>query len=68
MVETNKNPFAKKSQPSSNPFAKPAAPKPLDAIKSTSFFEGVDNIESSGVKGEFWLSNVRDADFERKKW
>ncbi|ORX33917.1 hypothetical protein BD324DRAFT_584077 [Kockovaella imperatae] len=44
-----KNPFAKKSAPGSNPFAKPAVARPLDAIKSTSFFERVDNIESSGV-------------------
>ncbi|KAK8847432.1 hypothetical protein IAR55_005290 [Kwoniella newhampshirensis] len=44
-----KNPFAKK-QAGSNPFAKPSGgSKPLDAIKSTSFFERVDNIELSGA-------------------
>ncbi|ORY30355.1 hypothetical protein BCR39DRAFT_529347 [Naematelia encephala] len=43
-----KNPFAKKIQ-GSNPFAKAAVAKPLDAIKSTSFFERVDDIELSGV-------------------
>nr|XP_031860604.1 uncharacterized protein CI109_003935 [Kwoniella shandongensis]KAA5527676.1 hypothetical protein CI109_003935 [Kwoniella shandongensis] len=44
-----KNPFAKK-QAGSNPFAKPSGGgKALDAIKSTSFFERVDNIESSGA-------------------
>jgi len=44
--EPAKNPFAKKS--GGNPFAKPAIAKPLDAIKSTSFFDRVDTIESSG--------------------
>ncbi|KAK4685805.1 chromosome transmission fidelity protein 4, partial [Tremellales sp. Uapishka_1] len=39
-----KNPFAKKPPPS-NPFAKAAVAKPLDSVKSTSFFERVDNIE-----------------------
>jgi chromosome transmission fidelity protein 4 len=48
-----KNPFAKKAALGSNPFAKPAVAKPLNAIKSTSFFERVDNIESSGApKGQ----------------
>lgn len=42
-----KNPFAKKA--AGNPFAKPAVAKPLDAIKSTSFFDRVDTIESSGA-------------------
>jgi chromosome transmission fidelity protein 4 len=41
-----KNPFAKKAA-AGNPFAKPAASKPLDAIKSKSFFARVDDIESS---------------------
>jgi chromosome transmission fidelity protein 4 len=51
LTEPAKNPFAKKP-PASNPFAKPALPtgtKALEASKSTSFFERVDNIESSGV-------------------
>ena len=47
-----KNPFAKKAA-AGNPFAKPAASKPLDAIKSKSFFARVDDIESS--KREFPL-------------
>ncbi|KAL1411681.1 DNA polymerase alpha accessory factor Mcl1 [Vanrija albida] len=46
--EGPKNPFAKKP-PGSNPFAKPAVAKPLDSVKSTSFFERVDTIE--GAKG-----------------
>lgn len=41
-----KNPFAKKDKPAGNPFAK--AGRALDSVKSTSFFERVDNIESSG--------------------
>jgi chromosome transmission fidelity protein 4 len=53
MIEPAKNPFAKKIQ-ASNPFAKPQPPsgtgtKALEAIKSTSFFERVDTIESSGI-------------------
>ena len=46
---TAKNPFAKKTVPGSNPFAKQATVRPLDALKSTSFFERVDNIELSGA-------------------
>lgn len=46
MVDAPKNPFAKKA--GGNPFAKPAVAKPLDAIKSTSFFDRVDDIESTG--------------------
>ena len=58
IVGASKNPFTKKP-PGSNPFAKPAVAKPLDAIKSTSFFERVDNIESSGAsKGEFRSSRT----------
>ena len=41
-----KNPFAKKA--SSNPFTKPASAKPLDAVKSTSFFDRVDELETGG--------------------
>jgi len=40
-----KNPFAKKDKPS-NPFAKAAQAKPLDSVKSTSFFDRVDDIEA----------------------
>ncbi|WWC86877.1 uncharacterized protein L201_001756 [Kwoniella dendrophila CBS 6074] len=44
-----KNPFAKKAL-GSNPFAKPSpGTKPLDQVKSTSFFDRVDDINSSGV-------------------
>ncbi|WWD07638.1 hypothetical protein V865_005739 [Kwoniella europaea PYCC6329] len=44
-----KNPFAKKPA-GSNPFARPATgSKPLDQVKSTSFFDRVDDINSSGV-------------------
>ena len=51
-----KNPFAKRPA-GSNPFARPAVAQPLDTIKSTSFFERVDNIESSGpAKGEITSS------------
>jgi len=48
MANGAKNPFAKKAAVS-NPFAKPAATRALDSIKSTSFFDRVDNIEASGV-------------------
>ncbi|WWC59498.1 uncharacterized protein I303_102054 [Kwoniella dejecticola CBS 10117] len=44
-----KNPFAKKAM-GSNPFAKPASgSKPLDQVKSTSFFDRVDDINMSGA-------------------
>lgn len=43
-AKESKNPFAKR--PASNPFAKPAVAKPLDSVKSTSFFDRVDDIES----------------------
>ncbi|WRT64744.1 uncharacterized protein IL334_001678 [Kwoniella shivajii] len=45
-----KNPFAKKAV-GSNPFAKPSGGtgKQLENIKSTSFFERVDDINSSGI-------------------
>ncbi|EIW71228.1 hypothetical protein TREMEDRAFT_28047 [Tremella mesenterica DSM 1558] len=45
--EAPKNPFAKKTH--GNPFAKAATARPLDAIKSTSFFDRVDDIEASGM-------------------
>ncbi len=50
-----KNPFAKKAQPP-NPFAKSAPPpeRALSSIKSTSFFERVDNIESGVAKGGYY--------------
>lgn len=55
---TGKNPFAKKAAAASNPFARQAVAKPLDSMKSTSFFERVDNIELSGVpKGTSALLN-----------
>ncbi|WVQ83266.1 hypothetical protein IAT38_005405 [Cryptococcus sp. DSM 104549] len=44
-----KNPFAKKAQ-GSNPFAKSSGSKPLDAVKSTSFFDKVDTIEAAPPK------------------
>ncbi|OWZ76111.1 chromosome transmission fidelity protein 4 [Cryptococcus neoformans Tu401-1] len=47
-----KNPFAsrKSNVPASNPFAKGSnGGKPLDAIKSTSFFDRVDDLESNGA-------------------
>ncbi|BEJ14934.1 hypothetical protein CspHIS471_0407010 [Cutaneotrichosporon sp. HIS471] len=40
-----KNPFAKRA---GNPFAKAAVARPLDSIKSTSFFDRVDDIEAKG--------------------
>ncbi|WVR04655.1 hypothetical protein IAU60_001666 [Kwoniella sp. DSM 27419] len=44
-----KNPFAKKAA-AGNPFAKPASGhKPLDSVKSTSFFDRVDDIQASGA-------------------
>ncbi|OCF45863.1 chromosome transmission fidelity protein 4 [Kwoniella heveanensis CBS 569] len=46
-----KNPFAKKAA-GSNPFSKPtgsANHTPLDSVKSTSFFDRVDNIQASGA-------------------
>jgi hypothetical protein len=46
-----KNPFAKKAT-QANPFAKPAVAKPLDSIKSKSFFERVDTIEETERKCE----------------
>jgi chromosome transmission fidelity protein 4 len=42
--EAKANPFAKRDKPS-NPFAKPAQARPLDSVKSTSFFDRVDDIE-----------------------
>lgn len=46
-----KNPFSKKAN--GNPFAKPAVAVPLISIKSTSFFDRVDSIETNGPpKGE----------------
>ena len=59
-----KNPFVKKP-PGSNPFAKPAVPRPLDAIKSTSFFDRVDNIESSGVPKGKWKRSLVPSYFLR---
>lgn len=54
-----KNPFAKKAAAAPNPFAKQAVAKPLDSIKSTSFFERVDNIELSGApKGSFGMYSM----------
>lgn len=44
-----KNPFAKR--PAANPFAKAAVARPLDSIKSTSFFDRVDDIEAKDAKG-----------------
>ena len=47
LIPAPKNPFAKKAQ-GSNPFAKPTGgAKPLDGVKSTSFFDRIDTIESS---------------------
>lgn len=48
-----KNPFAKKTAGgSNNPFSKPtqATAKPLDSVKSTSFFDRVDVIEANKCK------------------
>lgn len=41
-----KNPFTKRG--GGNPFAKAAVARPLDSIKSTSFFDRVDDIEAKG--------------------
>ncbi|WVQ98084.1 hypothetical protein IAU59_005206 [Kwoniella sp. CBS 9459] len=45
-----KNPFARKAAAGSNPFSKPAGNHtPLDSVKSTSFFDRVDDIQASGA-------------------
>nr|ODN89447.1 chromosome transmission fidelity protein 4 [Cryptococcus depauperatus CBS 7841] len=45
-----KNPFAKKSDTfGSNPFTKNGISKPLDAVKSKSFFNRVDDLEANGA-------------------
>jgi chromosome transmission fidelity protein 4 len=55
-----KNPFAKKEK-AANPFAKPASvqstARPLDSVKSTSFFDRVDDIE--GHKREYKKSTTK---------
>lgn len=58
--EAPKNPFAKKP-PASNPFAKPGAgAKPLDSVKSTSFFDRVDDIEAHKPKSRKLAMTAKD--------
>ncbi|KLT43277.1 WD40 repeat-like protein [Cutaneotrichosporon oleaginosum] len=45
-LKARSNPFAKRA--GGNPFAKAAVARPLDSIKSTSFFDRVDDIEAKG--------------------
>lgn len=55
-----KNPFAKKP-PASNPFARPGATaKPLDSVKSTSFFDRVDDIEAHKPKRSKPAASAKD--------
>lgn len=58
--EAPKNPFAKKP-PAANPFAKSAAvAKPLDSVKSTSFFDRVDDIEAHKPKSRKVAPSAKD--------